>query len=145
MPPVTGIQYLRCLRENGRARSFDTAFVYHTRLAAAARRSRLVEQLRDRRAAHRARDPAIDPANIDREQPAHAAPGELGGLAPGIAEPLRTDDLERELLDLPAPGHRVRRSGVHADVGGDIVDLRRPGQKIRSALELRPRVGLDQR
>src|SRR3954469_5006753 len=24
MPPVTGIQYLRCLRENGRARSLDT-------------------------------------------------------------------------------------------------------------------------
>ena len=31
IPPVTVIQYLRCLRENGRARSFDTAFVYHTR------------------------------------------------------------------------------------------------------------------
>jgi hypothetical protein len=30
IPPVTGIQYLRCLRENGRARSFDTLFVYHT-------------------------------------------------------------------------------------------------------------------
>src|SRR5262245_11848388 len=24
IPPVTGIQYLRCLRENGRARSLDT-------------------------------------------------------------------------------------------------------------------------
>src|SRR3954470_18967639 len=31
IPPVTGIQYLRCLRENGRARSLDTAFVYHIR------------------------------------------------------------------------------------------------------------------
>ena len=27
IPPVTGIQYLRCLRENGRARSFDTALI----------------------------------------------------------------------------------------------------------------------
>ena len=27
MPPVTGNQYRRCLRENGRARSLDTANV----------------------------------------------------------------------------------------------------------------------
>ena len=27
MPPVTGIQYFRCLRENGRARSLDTTIV----------------------------------------------------------------------------------------------------------------------
>jgi hypothetical protein len=27
MPPVTGIQYRRCLRENGAARSLDTPYV----------------------------------------------------------------------------------------------------------------------
>lgn len=29
IPPVTGIQYFRCLRENGRARSLDTPTLYH--------------------------------------------------------------------------------------------------------------------
>src|SRR6185436_16806820 len=29
MPPVTGIQYFLCLRENGRARSFATSDAYH--------------------------------------------------------------------------------------------------------------------
>src|SRR3954465_12826463 len=73
MPPVTGIQYLRCLRENGRARSFDTAFVYHTRLAAAASRSHLVEQLGERSAGRRARDPAIEPPHVELADDALAA------------------------------------------------------------------------
>ena len=33
MPPVTGNQYRRCLRENGAARSFDTSTVYHAHSA----------------------------------------------------------------------------------------------------------------
>jgi hypothetical protein len=62
-----------------------------------------------------------------------------------VAERLRADDLERELLDLAVAGLGVGGVRVHADVGGDVVELGGPGQHVGGGLEVGAGMGLDQR
>jgi hypothetical protein len=81
----------------------------------------------------------------DREHPAHAAPRELGRLLARLAERLRAHHLERKVLELAAPGHRIRPIRVHADIGSDVVDQRGARQQIARGLERTAGVRFDQR
>jgi hypothetical protein len=67
------------------------------------------------------------------------------GLPAGATERLRADDLERELLELAVAGPGIGSVGVHADIGGKIVDVGGAGQQVGCSFEREAGVGLDQR
>jgi hypothetical protein len=62
-----------------------------------------------------------------------------------VAERLRADDLEGEVLELAAARRRIGIVGVDADIGGNVVDLGGAGEQVRRGLEVEAGVGLDQR